>query len=85
MPASQSVCITTFYRTVKHSWLELGNQLSSLATLHADKAKAYMTEVRQPLLDLAPKLEEARKEVGGLHLSCGRAGNADTHKGCCKV
>lgn len=50
-------------RTVKHTWLELGNQLSLLATLHADKAKAYMNEVRQPLLDLAPSLEESRKEV----------------------
>lgn len=52
-----------FCRTVKHTWSELGNQLSRLAVLHADKAKAYMTEVRQPLLDLAPTLEEARKEV----------------------
>lgn len=50
-------------RTVKHTWSELGKQLSTLATVHADKAKAYMKEVRQPLLELAPQLEETRKEV----------------------
>lgn len=50
-------------RTVKHTWLELGNQLGLLATLHAEKAKLYLNEARQPLLDLAPVLEETRKEV----------------------
>lgn len=56
-------------RTVKHTWSELGHQLSILATLHAEKAKAYLNEVRQPLLDLVPKLEEARREVY-IHAVC---------------
>ena len=50
-------------RTVKHTWSELGSQLEVLATLHSDKAKAYLEDARQPLLELAPKLEETRKEV----------------------
>lgn len=62
------VCVC---RTVKHTWSELGRQLSTLASLHADKANAYMNEVRQPLLDLAPQLEDTRKEVLQQHVSCG--------------
>lgn len=43
--------------------MDLGDQLSTLVLLHADKAKAYLNDVRQPLLDLTPKLEETRREV----------------------
>ena len=52
-----------YCRTVKHTWSELGTQLNRLAQVHAQKAKSYLNEVRKPLLDLTPMLEEARKEV----------------------
>lgn len=53
---------------MKHTWSELGTQLSTLASLHAKKAKSYLNEVRQPLLDLTPKLEDTRKEVRAIEL-----------------
>lgn len=62
-PLSNVPLYMNFYRTVKHTWSELGVQLTTLAKLHAGKAQAYLETVRRPLLDLAPRLEETRKEV----------------------
>ena len=50
-------------RTVKRTWSELGSELITLAKLHAEKAQAYLENVRRPLLDLVPALEETRREV----------------------
>ena len=48
---------------MKHSWQQLGTELSLLADHHAHKAEGYLTPVRIQLQALIPRLEEMRLKV----------------------
>lgn len=50
-------------QSFKTGWETLGSQLRTLADHHREKASSYLTKVRQPLLELLPKLEERKRKL----------------------
>eukprot|EP00731_Ephydatia_muelleri_P036024 Em0192g14a len=49
--------------TLKAAWDKMGSELLKLAEVHAEKAEQYTSNVRQPLMECVPQIDELKKKL----------------------